>query len=326
MADKKISLALQGGGAHGAFTWGVLDRLLEEPNLTFDGISGSSAGAMNAVVMAQGWLEGGREGAIAKLELFWRSIAQRSQSQWLQSDSLNQMMLALTHKLSPYDLNLLDYNPLQEIVTELIDFEALRTAPPFKLFIAATQVRTGKICLFRETELDDARLLASACLPTLHKAVEVEGEFYWDGGFSGNPAVYPLIFDCKAADLLIVHLQPLTIDFVPRNAAQISERIAEIGFHSTFLREMRAIAYTGKYARKSWLAGSLERRFKKLRFHLIDSSDYMNAMSRESKYDTRWAFLCELKASGKQHAEDWLQASGDKLGKQSSFDIEAVFL
>ena len=337
MADNKISLALQGGGAHGAFTWGVLERLLEEPNLTFDGISGSSAGAMNALMMAQGWLEGGREGAIAKLDLFWHSVAQRSQSQWMQSDalaffsehathSLNQMMMAMTSKLSPYDLNLLDYNPLREIVAELTDFAALRAAPPFKLFIAATQVRTGKICLFRETELDQSRMLASACLPTLHKAVEVDGEAYWDGEFSGNPAVYPLIFDCKAADLLIVHLQPLAIDHLPRNAAQIADRIAEIGFHSTFLREMRAIAYTCNRSKRSWLAGSLERRFKKLRFHLIDSSDYMTEMSRASKYDTRWDFLCELKACGRQHAERWLHNSGAKIGRESSYDIEKVFL
>lgn len=168
--------------------------------------------------------------------------------------------------------------------------------------------------------------MASACLPTLQKAVEIDGESYWDGGFSGNPAVYPLVFDCDSKDVLIVHLQPLSIERLPENAQQIADRVAEIAFHSTFLREMRAIAYTCKRANSAWFAGPLERRFKKLRFHMIESSEYLSNMPRASKYDTCRTFLNELRNSGRSHAASWLTRHGHQLGQGSSYDIEQVFL
>ncbi len=328
---RKIGLALQGGGAHGAFTWGVLECLLEQENLEFEGVTGTSAGAMNALMLAQGWIESGRKGAIQKLDRFWRMIAERSPARWLgmggrTAQTLNQMFAALSKQVSPYELNPLDFNPLRDIVAELCDFSALRENCPFKLFIAATQVRTGKIRLFRESELDELHVLASACLPTMHKAVVIDGEPYWDGGFSGNPAVYPLVFDCGGNDILIVHLEPLSIAHTPDSATQISDRVAEIGFHSTFLREMRAIAYTLKKSKKAWIPGALERRFKRLRFHMIESTEYMAAMPRLSRCDTRWVFLMELKNRGRMHAERWLRESGKLIGRASSFDIEEAFL
>jgi len=335
MAVHKVSLALQGGGAHGAFTWGVLERLLEEESLEFEGVTGTSAGAMNALMLAQGWIEDGRTGAIQKLELFWKTVAERSPSRWLgmggrATQSINHMLMALSKQVSPYGLNPLNYDPLREIVTDLCDFSVLRGSCPFKLFIAATQVKTGKIRLFRESELDELHVLASACLPTMQKAVIIDGEPYWDGGFSGNPAVYPLVFDCGGDDILIVHLQPLSIEHTPDNATQISDRVAEIGFQSTFLREMRAIAYTFRKSKKAWLSrllpGTLERRFKRLRFHMIESTEYMSTMPRLSRCDTRWIFLNELKSRGKLHAERWLAKSGDLIGRASSFDIEEAFL
>ena len=331
----RIGLALQGGGAHGAFTWGVLERLLEEESLDFEGVTGTSAGAMNALMMAQGWLEDGRKGAIKKLDLFWKTVAEQSPSKWLgaagrASHSLNQMLMALSNRVSPYQLNPLDYNPLRKIVSDLCDFNDLRNNCPFKLFIAATQVKTGKIRLFRESELDEPHVLASACLPTIQKAVMIDGEPYWDGGFSGNPAVYPLVFDCGGDDILIVHIEPLSIDHIPNSASKISDRVAEIGFQSTFMREMRAIAYTFKNSKKSrflsWLPGTLEHRFRRLRFHMIESTEYMANMPRLSRIDTRWVFLNELKARGKFHAGSWLEKSGSLIGRTSSFDIEEAFL
>ncbi len=337
MNAKHLSLALQGGGAHGAFTWGVLDRLLDEHALEIEAISGTSAGAMNALMLAQGWCEGEHLGAQNKLAEFWHRVAESSPSRWLTQygcgafgntlqQGMNRTLMQFSKGSSPYDLNPMDINPLRDLVTEMVDFALLREQQPFKLFIAATHVKTGKIKLFREQELEIDHVMASACLPTIHKAIQIDGEFYWDGGYSGNPALYPLILDCNTEDILIVLLQPLERDELPMDSSSISARIAEFSFNNAFLREMRDIVQTHETVKgKYLLLGTAERRVKKLKFHLIETHERMAAMPQSSKYDTRLDFLLGLKALGRQEADAWLNGNVGRIGKESSLDLSGRF-
>ena len=333
MGVRKINLALQGGGAHGAFTWGVLDRLLEESGLRFEGISGASAGAMNAVVLASGLLQGGPEGAREALSRFWHEVSLHALPEMPKvlpgsgfGDSMGDWVQALSYYLSPYDLNPLDINPLRSLVERLVDFEQLQAASPVQLFIAATEVQSGKIRLFRETELSADHLLASACLPTLHKAIEIDGRSYWDGGFSGNPAIYPLIFDCASDDVLVVLLQPLLRAGTPISAAAIRERVAEFGFQSTFLREMRAISHMQHEIRKTAFSiGAFERRLRRLRLHLIETDQLLASLDRASKYNTRLHFLETLRDRGRERADSWLAQHRRRIGSASSYE-PALFL
>mgnify|MGYP005991488755 CR=1 FL=1 len=330
----RMNLALQGGGAHGAFAWGVLDRLLEEGSFFPEAISGTSAGAMNAILLAHGWQRGGADGARELLDEFWNKVSLSSPSQLLSSQlpdaqfsSMTGWMLDILRYVSPYDLNPLDVNPLRSLLSELIDFDQLRKDSPCKLFIAATAVNTGKIRLFRENELTVEHALASACLPTLHQAIDIDGECFWDGGFSGNPAVYPLIFDCDAKDIMLVLLQPMQLDSVPTSSQAINQRVTELGFQSTFMREMRAISYSIQQAKKRFFFGSsMERRFKALRFHLIESGEVLSSLEGSSKYDTRQSFLQELKLKGRDEADVWLQRNSSAIGVKSSCDVQSLFL
>ena len=330
---KSVNLALQGGGAHGAFAWGVLDRLLEE-GIQPKAISGTSAGAMNAILVAYGWQQQGADGARELLDQFWTKVSLNSPSELMGSQlpdaqltSMTGWMLDILRYISPYDLNPLDINPLRFLLEELIDFEQLRSDCAVQLFIAATDVSTGKIQLFREYELTAEHALASACLPTLHQAIEIDGKHYWDGGFSGNPAVYPLIFDCSGEDILLVLLQPMEGREVPTTSSAINQRVTELGFQSTFLREMRAISYTRQQAKdKFFSASTIERRFKSLRFHLIESGEVLSSLEQASKYDTRQAFLQELKERGRSAADHWVGSNFDAIGRKPSCDIEAMFL
>ncbi|GGO88215.1 alpha/beta hydrolase [Marinobacterium nitratireducens] len=330
MVVRKLNLALQGGGAHGAFTWGVLDRLLEEPDLSFEGVSGTSAGAMNAVVLASGWQQGGREGARELLARFWEQVSLHALpeppavlSTQGTAPAMAGLMLKISHFISPYDMNPLDINPLRALVERLVDFERLRAGSPFRLFIAATDVQTGKIRLFREGELHAEHLLASACLPNLNQAIEVDGRSYWDGGFSGNPAVYPLIFDCDCHDVLVVLLQPLLRVGTPASAAAIQERISEFGFQTTFLREMRAISHIKQEVSQLPISFSLfERRMRRLRMHLIETDELLATLGRATKCDTRLHFLESLRNRGRQRADDWLARHSDAIGRRSSCDME----
>ncbi|NVK42904.1 MAG: patatin-like phospholipase family protein [Oceanospirillaceae bacterium] len=330
MAVRKLNLALQGGGAHGAFTWGVLDRLLEEPDLAFEGVSGTSAGAMNAVVLASGWQQGGREGARELLARFWEQVSLHAipeppvvLSANGGAPTLAGLMLQISHYVSPYDMNPLDINPLRGLVERLVDFEQLRAGSPFSLFIAATDVQTGKIRLFREQELDTEHLLASACLPNLHQAIEVDGRSYWDGGFSGNPAIYPLIFETDCNDVLVILLQPLLRDSTPSSASAIQERVSEFGFQTTFLREMRAISHIQQeVCRVPVSFGLFERRMRRLCMHLIETDELLATLGRATKYDTRLHFLESLKYRGRQKADDWLVQHAGAIGRRSSYNME----
>jgi NTE family protein len=268
------------------------------------------------------------------LDQFWTKVSLNSPSELMGSQlpdaqltSMTGWMLDILRYISPYDLNPLDINPLRFLLEELIDFEELRSDCAVQLFIAATDVSTGKIQLFREYELTAEHALASACLPTLHQAIEIDGKHYWDGGFSGNPAVYPLIFDCSGEDILLELLQPMEGREVPTTSSAINQRVTELGFQSTFLREMRAISYTRQQAKdKFFSASTIERRFKSLRFHLIESGEVLSSLEQASKYDTRQAFLQELKERGRSAADHWVGSNFDAIGRKPSCDIEAMFL
>ncbi|MBL8461956.1 MAG: patatin-like phospholipase family protein [Thauera sp.] len=337
-ASTPVALALQGGGAHGAYTWGVLDRLLEA-GVPIEGISGTSAGAMNAVALAEGWTTGGAEGARAALDRFWTAVGDSVpfHLELLQSLSPSgdgslpspmNMMLGLARVFSPYQLNPFELNPLRDVVRAQFDFERIRSACPLKLFIAATAVRTGKVRLFRTAELGEAALLASACLPTLHHAVEIDGEHYWDGGFTANPAIYPLLYECDTPDLLMVLLNPLQHEQAPRSAEDIAARSMELGFSTTFLREMRMIAHARQFIaeRPRWSPiGRLERKLLRERFHLIDAPELGDAGSA-SKLDATASALLRLRELGRARAETWLQAHADEVGRRETIDVGALFL
>lgn len=323
-----MNLALQGGGAHGAFTWGVLDRLLREPWFAIESISGTSAGAMNAVMLAEGWRKGGAEGAREQLDAFWREIMLPTDmpAQGL-SAPLGLWLQSVSRHLSPYDINPFDFNPLRAALDKLVDFPALNTGCPFHLFIAATEVQAGRLCLFRERELTTEHLLASACLPDLHQAVQIEGRYYWDGGFAGNPAIYPLLLDNTQPDVLLILLQPLERAELPTSSQAIADRVTELGFQTAFMREMRGIVRVRHYLRRRpWLLGRKANRVRRLRFHLIGPDEMLASLRRSSKYDTRHQFLSELKQRGEERAERWLRLHRRKVGRRTSCTLQRYFL
>jgi NTE family protein len=330
----KVSLALQGGGAHGAFTWGVLDALLADGRLAFDGLSGSSAGAMNAVVLAEGWRRGGREGARQALAAFWEGVAQHMPWPWLAQGQGGEIGLSPAARLlslwagqfSPAQLNPLMLNPLRDLLLAQIDFAQLRAHSPFKLFVGATHAGSGKLRLFREHELTVDMLLASACLPKLHHTVLIDGEPYWDGGYSANPAVFPLYHDCHARDVLLVLLNPLLRPGTPHTAAEIETRIAELGFSAHFMREMHLYAHAAEFAGPPWLAlGRLQRRLRRMRFHMIDTSDVAALKRSDTKLLAYGPFLELLRTQGRSCADAWLAKEYDAIGRHSSIDLAQLF-
>ncbi len=335
---KTINLALQGGGAHGAFTWGVLDRLLEEERLGFDGISATSAGAMNAAVFAYGLSEGGREGAKKALANFWRRISHAATFSPLQPTALDRMFGnkslesspsfiffdLLTRLFSPYQLNPLSINPLRDVVAACIDFEKLRmTCCPVKMFLSATNVRTGKVRVFGNDEINVDAVMASACLPFMFQAVEIDGDPYWDGGYMGNPCIYPLIYNCDSADVLIVHINPLERKHMPHTAAEILNRINEISFNSSLMREMRAIHFVSKLIDSGELK-SMD--MKRMLVHSISADAVMNELSHTSKLNADWEFLTNLRDTGRTYADAWIKESFDRLGKEATIDVRATYL
>ncbi|MBP0599326.1 patatin-like phospholipase family protein [Herbaspirillum sp. LeCh32-8] len=333
MPNKIVSLALQGGGSHGAFTWGVLDRLLEDARLDFEGISGASAGAMNAAVMAQGYVQDGRDGARAALARFWDSLSTREPFDFIQPDSAPilpnpapmpgmQALLAMTRFFSPAQLNPLDINPLRDILVEQVDFERLRAQREIKLFIAATQVSTGTLKIFRNAELSVEALLASACLPSLHRPIEIDGEAYWDGGLTANPPIFPLLHACSARDVMVVLLHPSRRSGTPSTSHDIGQRLSEISFSSAFFTELSALALAKREAENSTLAfGSLERRLRQLNMHMIDASELMEQLSNLSKLNTQASFIRSLQQQGRERASEWLEQHFAQIGQGSTFDL-----
>lgn len=327
-----VDLALQGGGAHGAFAWGVLDRLLEERWLRFDGISGTSAGAMNAAVLIDGYAEGGAEGARAALERFWRRVARAAMfsplrrgpldillGRWSLDSSPVFVALDLAARLvSPYDLNPIDANPLRDILAESIDFPRLARAP-IRLFVTATNVRTGQGRVFRNDDVIPDALLASACLPFLFQAVEIDGEAYWDGGYSGNPTITPLVRECASNDIILVQINPVERSGTPRTAREIANRVNEVSFNATLLKELRMIALLRQVADPGDCEGAL---WARMRVHRIASA-VMTELGYSSKLNAEWVFLRFLRDEGRRTADEFLKAHAGDLGIRSSLDIEA---
>ncbi len=330
-----LNLALQGGGAHGAFTWGVLDALLADGRFDFDGVSGTSAGAMNAICLAQGLMSGGRDGARAALARFWHAVADSSPFPSSGNDASGdppkmpaalKLMLQWTDYLSPEQLNPLDINPLRDILVEQIDFERLHRENPIRLYIAATHANSGKVRIFRNPELSVDAILASACLPTIHRTIEIAGEPYWDGGYSANPAVFPLFFECDSADILLVLLTPLHYAETPASAQDIKGRLRELAFNATFLREMRMFAHLRTLVSTSLFPlGRMERRLNRARFHVINAESLMSELHAESKLSVNLPFFKRLFDNGQAQAEAWLSEHHGAIGQQSTVDLKGLF-
>jgi NTE family protein len=330
----RLNLALQGGGAHGAFTWGVLDRLLEEEHIQMAAVSGTSAGAMNGVVMAHGLAQGGRSGAREALHRFWTELGSQTPFNWLTTgdgDSLRftpvaRWFMRLSQFVSPYDANPMGLNPLRDLLVQQIDFERLRQPGALPLFVAATQAKTGRLRVFDSSQLSVDAVLASACLPAIHHAVEIDGEPYWDGGYSANPAVFPLLQANRAVDTLLVLLSPLRHLGALRSTADIQRRAQDIAFDNTFLREMHMLAHVREMARQSlWMRGRFERRVLRARFHLVEDPDGLGGLAGETRLMAHRQFLERLRDAGRARAQAWLDESGATLGRSSSVDIEDVF-
>jgi NTE family protein len=328
-----VDLALQGGGAHGAFTWGVLDRLLEEPWLEIDGISGTSAGAMNAAVLIDGHAVGGAEGARAALERFWRSVSEAARLSPLRRTPLDMLLgrwtldyspafiaMDLASRLfSPYDLNPGGSNPLREILAQSIDVGRLARAP-IKLFVTATNVRTGRGRVFRNAEISPDVLLASACLPTLFQAIEIDGEAYWDGGYSGNPTITPLVRECASSDTILVAINPIERPGTPRTARDILNRLNEISFNAVTLKELRMIALLRRVADPGNSEGAL---WARMRVHLV-ASQLMTELGYSSKLNAEWEFLSMLRDEGRRAADAFLGAHGANLGQRSTVELDRL--
>lgn len=335
---RNVSLALQGGGAHGAFTWGVLDALLEE-EISFDGVSGTSAGAMNAVCLAQGLMEGGHQGAREALRKFWTAVAASSPFQNMFDENGNmsptlKMLAQWTNHLTPAQMNPLDINPLRDIIEEQIDFAALRKRSPIRLFIAATHANSGKLRIFGNDVVSADALLASACLPLIHRTIYINKQPFWDGGYSANPAVFPLVYDCDASDILLVLLTPLRFQEAPVTADHIRERLDELAFNSTFLREMRMFAHMREFGTQSripaWLAkrlphGRLGWRVANLRFHAISADKVLGSMPAASKANMNMEFFTTLFEEGRAVARRWLRRNRGDIGRRQTVDLAKVF-
>jgi len=328
-----VDLALQGGGSHGAFTWGVLDRLMEEPWLGIDGISGTSAGAMNGVVLAAGFTQGGPEGAKSALEAFWRRVAHSARFSPIRRSPMDIMLGRWTldtspfflafdlasRVFSPYDFGRQGANPLRDILAESVDF-ALVARAPIRLFVTATNVRTGRGRVFRNAEITPDVLLASACLPTLFQAIEIEGEVYWDGGYSGNPTITPLVRECKSQDTLLVAVNPVERPGTPRSAREILDRLNEVSFNATLLKELRMIALLRQVADPGSTEGA---QWAHMRIHLI-ASKVLAELGASSKFNAEWDFLCMLRDEGRRSAEAFLNANSKNIGTRSSMDLDIL--
>ena len=332
----KINLALQGGGSHGAYTWGILDRLLEEESLEFDGISGTSAGAMNGAVLVHGLIKDGREGAKKALKKFWTDIGHMGDFSFGSASLMKKVFKSwnvdlsfgyhwfniLSQTFSPYETNPRNVNPLRSLLEKDIDMEMLREAKDMKLFVTATNVRTGRPRVFKINEISEDVLLASACLPYLFQAVEINGDHYWDGGYVGNPALWPLIYGCQTDDILLIQINPLKRHALPKTAHEIMNRINEITFNSSLISEIKAINFVSRMVHKKQLS---KKEYKELRFHMVSPTEEMQELTASSKLNSDLDFLIFLKKLGRKAAEDWLKQNYSKVGVKSSFDIEKTF-
>ncbi len=338
---RTINLALQGGGAHGAFAWGVLDYLLEDGRLRFDGVSGTSAGSMNAVVLAYGLHKGGGDGAREALANFWRAIAEAGalysplrpmpwESQaahWNNDASLAfQFFKNLTNTFSPYQLNPTNFNPLRDILEAQVDFEELHHCQKTKLFLSATSVETGNVRVFNTHEITVDAVMASACLPFLYQSVMIDGEPYWDGGYMGNPSLFPLFYNTESRDVLIVHINPIIRRGTPTTQHEIEDRLNEVSFNSSLIKELRAVAFVQKLLDEGWLKDEYRDQMKYVLIHSLRADKSLSDLSASSKMCTDWGFLELLRDRGREAAREWLEQHFDDIGKRQTVDLRGDFL
>lgn len=338
---KTINLALQGGGAHGAFAWGVLDHLLEDGRLRFEGVSGTSAGSMNAVVLAYGLHKGGAKGAQHALEKFWQAVSEagmryspvrtmpweRQIGHWNNDDSLSfQAFKAMTAAFSPYQLNPMNFNPLRDVLTEQVDFDELNNSEHVKLFLSATNVQTGNVRVFNTDEITADAVMASACLPFLYQSVEIEGQTYWDGGYMGNPSLFPLFYNTDARDVLIVHINPIVRKGNPTTPHEIDDRVNEITFNSALIKELRSVAFVQKLLDEGWLRPEYHDRMKYVLIHSLRADQALEDLSAGSKLCTDWSFLLMLRDRGRAAAKEWLKENYESVGKKQTVDLRTEFL
>ncbi len=328
-----VDIALQGGGSHGAFSWGVLDRLLEEPWLRIDGISGTSAGAMNAAVLVHGHQKGGVAGAREALETFWRRVSEAARfspfqrgpldillGRWtLDSSPIYVVMDLMSRLVSPYELNPGGANPLRDILAEQIDFHVLAQSP-INLFVTATNVRTGRGKVFKNADITPDVLLASACLPTMFQAIEIDGEAYWDGGYSGNPTLSTLVRECKSQDTILIPINPIERVPTPRSASEILNRLNEVSFNAVVLKELKMMALLRKVADPGDGEGKL---WANMRVHMV-RNDVLNELGASSKVLAEWGFFEYLHREGRKAAQAFLETHAKDLGKRSTLDLDVL--
>ena len=332
-AEKTVALALQGGGAHGAFTWGVLDALIEDGRLGFEAITGASAGAMNAVVMVDGWLEDGPEGARRALERFWREVSLDGDLWPAQRRAFNGLFEFWANnpvaefwgrvlKTSPYATNPLNYNPLRKVLAAQVNFERLREAETAAVFVSATNVWTGKLAVFEREALNVDHLMASACLPTVFQAVEIDGVPYWDGGYLGNPPLYPLYRGAETRDIVLVQINPVERRETPRTPQEIQDRLNEITFNANLMRELRAIDFVDHLIAEGVLGRGA---YKSQYVHRIDGTGALDDYQASSRLDARWRVFERLRDKGRGAAQAWLAENYDQIGHTCTLDLEATY-
>jgi len=342
---KRLNLALQGGGAHGAFTWGVLDRVLELNEYKIDGVSGTSAGAVNAVALAAGYMEDGPEGARRKLEAVWRAVnaahgyapayargrrdldTAPAEAPQPRPDPAHLFFSALSRVLSPYEFNPLDVDPLRVILDDLIDFDALGRHSPVRLFINATEAKSGRGRIFTGTEVTLDAVLASACLPALRHAVRIGGRYYWDGGYSANPPLLALVEHAEAADTMIVRLTPDAAPDVPTGAKDIQGNVNRIMFSQPLRKEVELIETVRRMANgRSVQTDAFAIRLRDHRFHLLDGSRYTSELHADSHLQPHWDVLAYLNQSGRTATTNWMRRHKKSLGEKSTVDLARRFL
>ena len=334
--ERPVNIALQGGGAHGAFTWGVLDRLFEDDRIRIAAISGTSAGAMNAVVAAQGLVEDGAAGARTALARFWRRVSDaastspiqrtlwaRLTGDWSLQTSPGYVFFDLVSRVaSPHDLNPLDINPLRDLVGDSVDFDKVRACAEMGLFLSATNVETGRVRVFERGEITLDTVMASACLPFLFKSVEIDGCLYWDGGFMGNPPLFPFFHGSPSDDIVIVQINPIFREGEPKRAQDIQSRLNEITFNSALLHELRAIDFVSRLLDSGKLDAA---EYRRMHIHMIQARKQMRALDASSKMNAEWRFLQHLFAIGRHAAGRWIDGCYDDLGHRSTVDIREMF-
>ncbi|MEQ8402340.1 MAG: patatin-like phospholipase family protein [Roseitalea porphyridii] len=331
---RRINLALQGGGSHGAFTWGVLDALLEDGRFDFEGISGTSAGAMNAVALADGYRRGGADGARQCLHDFWAGVARTGRFSPIQRTPADlwfgnfgyensptyRFFDIFSRVFSPYDTNLFDINPLRDVVGRQIDFDNVHACDAFKVFVSATNVHSGKVRVFTGTDITLDAVMASACLPTLFKAVEIDGVPYWDGGFGGNPVLFPFFYETDTEDCLLVQINPIEREETPRTAQEIQDRMNEITFNAGLLREFRAIEFVRRLKADGRLEGT---EYRSIRMHRIAADVAVKGLTASSKLNAEWSFLTEMRDMGRAATQDFIEAHFEDIGVRPTLDLSA---